>query len=244
MALKKTESIIEQINQIIRSRIQQGVYNAGSRLPSETTLAVEFGVSRSSVRNAMESLVNEGVIIRRHGDGTYVNKRVFEFTSQLKNLWSFPSLIQDSGYKPSVEVLSVGTLPSTPQQAADLDISPGTMLLEFQRLFYADDKPVILSRNLIPKGLLAELDSQPASLLSIYDILLQNCGIELSYSTSDIHSIQAEEQHARYLKVPTGRPLMFFKDIFFSTDGNPVVLGLNVYNDRLLTLRLVRTRGQ
>ncbi|MBP8856389.1 MAG: GntR family transcriptional regulator [Anaerolineaceae bacterium] len=86
MALKKTESIIEQINQIIRSRIQQGVYNAGSRLPSETTLAGEFGVSRSSVRNAMESLVNEGVIIRRHGDGTYVNKRVFEFTSQLKNL--------------------------------------------------------------------------------------------------------------------------------------------------------------
>ena len=129
MALKKPESIIEQINHIIRSRIQQGVYRAGCRLPSETALAVEFGVSRSSVRNGMDSLVNEGVIIRRHGDGTYVNKRVFEFTSQLKSLWSFPDLIKDSGYEPSVRILSVKATPATSGQAADLDILPGTMLL-------------------------------------------------------------------------------------------------------------------
>ena len=244
MALKKPESIIEQINQIIRSRIQQGVYSAGCRLPSETALAVEFGVSRSSVRNAMESLVNEGVIIRRHGDGTYVNKRVFEFTSQLKSLWSFPDLIKDSGYVPSVHILSIKSTPATSGQAADLDILPGTMLLEFQRLFFADELPVIFSRNFVAQNLLPDLSSNSDCILSIYDIMLQHCGIELSYSTSDIHSIQADDILAKHLSIPAGQPLIHFKDIFFTADSNPVVLGLNAYNDRLLTLRLVRTRGQ
>ncbi len=244
MALKKPESIIEQINQIIRSRIQQGVYSAGCRLPSETALAVEFGISRSSVRNAMESLVNEGVIIRRHGDGTYVNKRVFEFTSQLKSLWSFPDLIKDNGYVPSVHILSIKSNPATSGQAADLDILPGTMLLEFQRLFFADELPVIFSRNFVAQNLLPDLSSNSDCILSIYDIMLQHCGIELSYSTSDIHSIQADDILAKHLNIPAGQPLIHFKDIFFTADSNPVVLGLNAYNDRLLTLRLVRTRGQ
>ncbi len=244
MELKRPESIIEQINQIIRSRIQQGQYTAGCRLPSETALASEFNVSRTSIRNAMNSLVNEGVIIRRHGDGTYINKRVYEFTTQLKNLWSFPDLIEDSGYKSSVSVLSITHFPATADLAADLDVHPGTNLMEIQRLFFADTQPVIFSRNFIPQHLLLKSNSNSHYNTSIYSLMLEYASIELGYSTSDIHSIQADETLATHLSVPKGYPLLHFRDVFFTADSNPVVIGSNAYNDKLLTMRLVRTRGQ
>ncbi len=244
MALKKPEFIIEQINQIIRDRIQQGIYSAGCRMPSEATLADEFGVSRTSIRNAMDSLVSEGVIIRRHGDGTFINKRVFEFTTQLKNLWSFPRLIEDSGYTPSVQVLSTAISMASAELARALEVLPDTPLFEVQRLFFADSSPVIYSQNYIPRHLITGLDEHSPINLSIYDLMIKHAGVELSYSTSDIHSIQANDRLAQLFMIQNETPLIQFQDVFYTSNGIPVVFGINTYNDKLLPMHLVRTRAQ
>ncbi|MEN6436762.1 MAG: GntR family transcriptional regulator [Anaerolineaceae bacterium] len=243
MALKKPESIIDQINQIIRSRIQQGIYSAGSRLPSESALAEEFGVSRTSIRNAMDSLVAEGVVIRRHGDGTFINKRSLQFRTQLMNLWSFPQLIEDSGYTPSTKVLTTNLLPATKEVAAELEITPGSPLLEIQRLFFANNTPVIFSLNLIPTKLIKTNCSASDYSLSIYDFMHQFAAEDLSYSTSDIHSILVDENLSQIFHLDTGTSLIRFNDVFFNPANIPVVLGVNIYNDKFLSLRLVRTRG-
>jgi GntR family transcriptional regulator len=243
MALKKPESIIDQINQIIRSRIQQGIYPAGSRLPSESTLAKEFNVSRTSIRIAMDSLVNEGVVIRRHGDGTFINKRSLQFRTQLMNLWSFPHLIEDSGYTPSIKVLTTGMIPATKEIAAELEIASGSFLLEIQRLFLADGHPVIFSRNLIPACLIKQQQTDADYSLSIYDFMHQFASEELCYSTSDIRSILVDEELSKIFHLNIGASLIRFQDVFFNLANIPVVFGLNIYNDKLLSLRLVRTRG-
>jgi len=243
MALKKPESIIDQINQIIRSRIQQGIYPAGSRLPSESTLAKEFSVSRTSIRNAMDSLVNEGVVIRRHGDGTFINKRSLQFRTQLMNLWSFPHLIEDSGYTPSTKILTTGMVQATEEIAAELEINPGSFLLEIQRLFFADSHPVIFSRNFIPACLIKQQQNDADYSLSIYEFMHQFTLEELCYSTSDIRSILVDEELSKIFQLNIGTSLIRFQDVFFNLANIPVVFGLNIYNDKFLSLRLVRTRG-
>jgi len=120
--IERAEPVTTQINQIIRDRILNGAYHPGDRLPSEAELAGEFGVSRSTLRNAVSSLVTEGVIIRRHGNGTYVNQHAFQFHAQLQNLWSFPQLIMESGRTPDIQglasfirrIIQVGSFSSLP----------------------------------------------------------------------------------------------------------------------------------
>ncbi len=107
--IERSEPITTKINQIIRDRVNTGTYRLGSRLPSELALAIEFGVSRSTLRNAVNSLVTDGVIIRKHGNGSYINPHAFQFNTQLQNLWSFPQLIQESGRTPDIQVYQVGS---------------------------------------------------------------------------------------------------------------------------------------
>ncbi|HSV86743.1 MAG TPA: GntR family transcriptional regulator, partial [Levilinea sp.] len=102
MVIERPVPIVEQVNRIIRERIQDGIYPHGGRLPSETDLAAEFGISRATLRLAMTPLVSDGVLLRKQGNGTYVNKRGWEVTSTLDRFWSFVRLIQDTGHVPAV----------------------------------------------------------------------------------------------------------------------------------------------
>ena len=73
MPVTRSKSIVEQVNEILRQRIHDATYQPGARLPSESELAEEFGVSRATVRTVLAKLSVEGLILRRQGDGTYVN---------------------------------------------------------------------------------------------------------------------------------------------------------------------------
>lgn len=75
MVIERPLTIVEQASQILRKRIREGVYAPGERLPSEDELAEEMGISRTTLRAAMSALVAEGLVVRRQGAGTYVNRR-------------------------------------------------------------------------------------------------------------------------------------------------------------------------
>ncbi len=241
--IERSESVTTRINHIIRDRVLNGIYFPGSRLPSEQELASEFGVSRSTLRIAVNSLVTEGVIIRKHGNGSYVNQHAVQFNAQLQNLWSFPQLIRESGKTPRVTYLKGETRKPTDSEQAMLELDSTQTVFVLQRIFMADDLPAIYSTNIIPTSIICfnptEIDVQQ----SIYDILLKYCDQELVYSVSELHADIASDEVQKYLQLQDKKPVIRFNDVFFTKYSQPVVVGYNYYNDQLLLLRLVRSKA-
>lgn len=241
--IERSEPVTTRINQIIRERVKNGSYCPGSRLPSELELAGEFGVSRSTLRIAVNSLVTEGVIIRKHGNGSFINQHAVQFNTQLQNLWSFPQLIRESGRNPEIQYLNGFTRQSTSIEEAVLELDSPQPVYILQRLFLADNFPAIYSTNIIPSALFVTSNQILDSQLSIYEILSTYCNLELIYSVSDLHAETISDQVNKHLKIGIGRSVLVFNDVFYTKESRPVVLGHNYYNDQILSLRLVRSKA-
>jgi GntR family transcriptional regulator len=238
-----SEPVTQRINQSIRDRIKSGFYKPGLRLPSEVELASEFNVSRSTLRNAINSLVTEGIVIRKHGNGSYINEHIIQFNIQLQNLWSFPQLILESGRQPEVETLARFERNSTPEEEALLELPSPQPLFILQRLFKADGMPAIHSTNILPASLLNS-EIIPADLdLSLYELVSRYCSTDLIYSVSELHAENAEPQIRERLNLTDCGTVLFFKDIFYTRDSHPVVIGQNYYNDQILSMRIVRSKA-
>ncbi len=154
MLVTRSKSIVDQVNEVLRERIRAATYAPGIRLPSENNLAKEFGVSRATVRTVLAKLSVEGLIIRRQGDGTYVNERIQEVNTHLGGLWDFSRLIESSGYSASIKALSLQETRATEEDAHNLAIKPGEKLLWMERLFLADETPFVLANIYIPRSFL------------------------------------------------------------------------------------------
>jgi DNA-binding GntR family transcriptional regulator len=176
MVIERPVPIVEQVNRIIRDRIQDGIYPPGGRLPSETELAAEFGISRATLRLAIAPLVSDGVLLRKQGDGTYVNKRGWEVTAKLDRFWSFVRLIQETGHEPDVRMLRVAYRAVTEDEALLLEIPLENQVLVIERVFLSENRPVIYSTNVVPAVLFDEAPSSSETIVSIYDFLHAHTG--------------------------------------------------------------------
>lgn len=243
MVIERPLTILEQASQILRKRIREGVYAPGERLPSESELADEMGISRTTLRAAMAALVAEGLVVRRQGAGTYVNKRALEVTTHLQKFWSFIRTIQDSGRDPSVRQLFAGERVADQHVASKLELEPGQGVFVLERLFLADATPVIHSTNIVPLKLLTTRFDSQELIESIQDFLRRHAGQEIAYSTSDIRAVLPPSEIAKALSLEDGQPLLRFDDLFFNTSNIPVVYGINYYNEKFLGMRLVRTHA-
>jgi DNA-binding GntR family transcriptional regulator len=243
MVIERPVPIVEQVNRIIRDRIHGGIYPPGGRLPSETDLAAEFGISRATLRLAIAPLVSDGVLLRKQGDGTYVNKRGWEVTSKLDRFWSFVKLIQDTGHEPEVRMRRVAYRNVTAWEAEMLEIPLESQVLVIERLFLSEENPVIYSTNIVPAVLMADKPLSDEVVISINDFLSTHAGQEIYYSTADIAAEVPEEEIFEALELPEGMPILRFSDVFYNRDEQPVAIGLNYYNEKILGMRLVRQRN-
>lgn len=239
MRVIRTESISEQVNTILRERICNARYAPGQRLPSESSLSEEFGVSRSTIRTVLAKLAVEGLILRKQGDGTYVNERLKEVNTHLGGLWDFAHLIERSGFEVSIQPLSMKMVAATEDEARALAINTGDELLSMVRLFSANKEPAILAKNLIPASLLTNPNEEVDGHLRIREILKQSFRQEIAFVITEISSALAGED-ANTLGIVSSDQLLNLKMTFYSKDNQPLTTGDNYLNDSVLKLRLMQ----
>jgi GntR family transcriptional regulator len=240
MRIIQSKSVADQVEELLRERIRDATYSPGSRIPSESEFSEEFGVSRATVRTVLAKLAVNGLILRKQGDGTYVNARVGELSAHSGNLWDFVYLIESNGFTPTIKALSIKRRVATEKEAASLAIEPGGELVEMIRLFCADGKPVILANNVVPASFVREPVDDVDGHLPIREILRKYCREEIAFAITDIRSKIVGEEIRAILGDELDRTILELQLSFYSKDNLPLALGVNFFNDAILRLCLVQ----
>ncbi len=236
----RSPSLAERLEKTLRRRIRRGEYPPGSRLPSESELAESFGVSRATVRTALAKLAAQGVVMRRQGDGTYVNAHIHRVNAHMGSVWDFTRLIESNGRVPSIQVVAREERPATEQEALALDIAPGEGLLSIYRLFLADEQPVILACNLFPVALFGDAVQALDGSLPIREMLRFYARREIAFTITTVHAIALPEEAAEHLNRPAGEPLLALDVTFYGRDDVPLTIGHSFFDDHALRLSLVQ----
>jgi GntR family transcriptional regulator len=243
MNISRPAPIATQLNDILRERFISGAYPPGGRLPSESELASEFDVSRATIRTVLASLASEGLILRKQGDGTYLNPLIREVNTHLGGSWEFRRLIESSGYQATIQALATQTRVAQEKELSALALPPGSQVLVLKRLFFADLKPVILATNIIPYATIIRPAGQIDGSLDIREILQRYYNKKIAFAVSDVQARLANAEVTEILQCEPDTPLLQISITFYDQDNRPLACGQSYYDDTTLRLRLVQSWG-
>lgn len=213
-----------QVAQELQRLIEAGELPAGSKLNNEIRLADELGVSRPTVRRAIEFLVERGLLVRKRGVGTQVVR------TQLRRPLKLTSLHDDlatSGRRPRTQVLDFAVVSADDEVATALAVPVGTDVRHLRRLRFADDEPIALMTNYLPVGLLA-VGPEQLERRGLYE-LLRAGGIHFRLADQTIGARAATGHEARLLDEPRNTALLTMTRVAYDDDGRPVEYGVHVY---------------
>jgi DNA-binding GntR family transcriptional regulator len=213
-----------QVAQRLEHMIESGELPMGTRLENETDLADQLGLSRPTMRRAIEYLVGRGLLVRKRGIGTQV---VHTKVTREVELTSLYDDLAKTGRAPSTTVVSFRTEAADEALAATLGIAAGTPVYVFERLRYADAEPLALMRNHVPGHLLrltaADLEAQ-----GLYNLFRAN-GLTMRIARQAIGARAATPAEARALGEKRGAPLLTMERSVYDEQGRPVEHGHHLY---------------
>jgi GntR family transcriptional regulator len=218
------------------------------QLPSEADITRLFKASRVTVREALASLERKGLIVRRHGVGTFVNETVRAIPARLDESVEFGRLIRLSGYQPQVRLVSWRRQPALPDTAARLNVPAGAELLVIEKVFLADGAPVVYCSNVLPLGLVppgrvAALLTEQVLSEPVYRLLEEWCDQLVDYQIAEVTSCAAEAAIARHLDYPKGHSLLLIEETAYNSDQKPLFLAGEYYRPGLIHFQLLRKPG-
>jgi DNA-binding GntR family transcriptional regulator len=213
-----------QFAQQLQNLIETGVLPPGTRLSNEVAMADQFGLSRPTMRQAMQHLVDKGLLARKRGVGTQV------VTNRIRRQLEFTSLYEDlerDRRHPTTEVLSIETTPAGGEVAAALRLDEGSDVVVIERLRFADGEPIALMHNHLPAGLV-ELTRAALCGTGLYQ-LLRRSGVALSTAEQAIGARRATAAEAKLLGETRGATLLTMVRTAHDESGRPVEYGSHVY---------------
>ncbi|XMA40399.1 GntR family transcriptional regulator [Streptomyces albogriseolus] len=213
-----------QLSQQLESAIEHGTLTPGTLLGNEIELAARLGLSRPTVRQAIQSLVDKGLLVRRRGVGTQV------VHSQVKRPLELSSLYDDlesAGQRPTTAVLVNTMVTASAEIAAALGVTEGTEVHRIERLRSAHGEPIAYLCNYIPPALL-DLDTGQLEATGLYR-LMRAAGITLHSARQTIGARAATAAEAERLREQPGAPLLTMQRVTFDDTGRAVEYGTHTY---------------
>lgn len=234
--IHKNVPLASQVIFEILSQIDSGeIVTENKELLSEAELSHRFGISRSTIREALSKLELSGAVIRQQGIGTYVSPVLTYYPGSVQN-WlndapNFIDLIQREGFQADCTLLNIGIIPAN-SIAGFLEINPQTPVIAIERVFLANAAPVIHSANFVPLDLVEpyyqeKFRAEYQCGQSIYEFLQQRCSSRVYNQKSEIRAVLADERLANLLSCSPGTPLLQVEEIGYGSKMKPVFYGLN-----------------
>ncbi|SFP52429.1 GntR family transcriptional regulator [Salibacterium halotolerans] len=228
-------TVIEEI----KEKIRNGELEPGERLPSENEYAKQLHVSRNTLREALRILEEEHIMVRKHGIGTFVNKKPV-FSGGIEELFSITDMIEREGKTPGTDILFTGFTEPHGDDKKELTLDEQEQVYLIKRIRTADDDPLVYCVDKIPAGLLEDdynLDEE-SMLLS----LEKKAGVTISYAKANIETMGYHEEISTMLQCENGSPLLVLKQVHYDMADEPVLYSINFFKSDQISFNVFRRR--
>lgn len=216
-----------QIEKFFMDKIRDGSIEAGECIPPELELMEAFGVSRATVRQAINNLVMQDVLVREKGRGTFVKKPKVQGTS-LQMLESFQEEMSKKGYKPRTQVLELSVVQGNDEVNQKLRLSPDSKLIYLRRRRFVDDMPVLYFETYLPYDRFAGLEKEDLEKNSLYTLLETKYGCRVDKVVRRIETQNATSEAANMLKIKKHSAIFAVSFTGYSSD-EPVEYSSTIY---------------
>jgi GntR family transcriptional regulator len=208
-----------RIRESLRSSILNNDLVPGQKIPSEDELAVQFGVSRMTVRQGISDLIDEGVLYRRHGVGTFVAQpQVERDHTGLNNFFESAAV---KGIQVSMRVLIADILPARLRVAKALNLNEGELVIRIKTLRFAEGVPVTVHDAHLPYRLFSQLLQEDLEARHLWDYI-ESYGYRVKRAHQKLEAREADEDIARLLEMEVGAPILYKERTVYTDDGTPV----------------------
>lgn len=213
-----------QLAEQLQAAIVAGTLAPGTRLENEVQIADRCGLSRPTVRQAIQHLVDKGLLVRKRGVGTQVVQAHVRRSIELTSLYDDLTAAQRS---PRTEVLELATVPASDEIGKDLGLPPGTDVIRLRRLRLSDAEPLALMTNHLPTDIV-KLTTERLERHGLYEIL-RAAGVNLRIANQTIGARGATTAEARLLDERRGVPLLTMTRTAFDDKGRAIEYATHVY---------------
>lgn len=216
-----------QIAESLLDQIESGKLTPGQRLAPERELSETLGVNRVTLRQALQLLETQGLLMRRQGHGTFIAEPKIE--RQAGKLFSFTRGMERRGYKPGAKVIVFDERPVEAALAKHLKLRVSAPVYEIHRLRFVNKEPVLLEQFTIPVQRFPNLAKHDLARRSMFEVMEKEYGVVVSQARQSLEPVVATAYEAKLLRVEIGAPLMLERRLSFDQHNQPVEYGKDLY---------------
>lgn len=211
----------DQIAEWIRGRIVSGTWPAHYKLPAEPALASSFAVSRGTVRRALQTLIDEGLLVQVQGKGTFVTSGSFE-SPIAQDLLSLAEALRLQGLEFATAVRAAGVTEPSELIRGLLGLPPGATVFRLERVRSVAGTPVALLVNYVRLDLCPGIDERDFAGKTLFGVIEQEYGLRIGSGRRTFEAQAAAAETAEALEVAEGTPLLYLEQVTYSADGTPI----------------------
>ena len=238
----RRQPLYDQLVDILTDKIEHE-YRPGDLLPSERELSDRYGLSRTTVRLALQELERLGLVIRQHGRGTFVADRSAQ-TTNLSQAYSFSEQMRSMGREPSTTILEFSVIEADKNLAEHMGTRIGERLYKIKRLRSADDMPMMVERSYLPVRKFMTLKRPMLEKKALYDIVEQDFREKIGVAEEEFFASIACPADAHLLDISEGAPVLDLIRTTYNTSNETVEYTLSVARADQFKYKVYHRRGE
>ncbi len=229
----------DQIAERLSQRLRNGEWKPGERLPTEHQLGDEYGVSRATVRSALQRLDTVGLTVTRHGLGTFAAVDSQEIRADLRRLDSLSATVRSYGLEPGMSYRTRSIRVANADEARRLDLPAETEVVATERALTASGTVVAFSYDAIDRRLLP-LGFEPSTVQGSLFEVLEHHGNRVTTAVTELHAVSGSE--IGWGRQPRGTAYLLLSQVHHVDNSRPVMYSRTYFIEGRFTFSLIRTR--
>ncbi|WP_342513563.1 GntR family transcriptional regulator [Sporosarcina sp. FSL K6-1522] len=217
-----------QLKELVLKQIKEGIYRVGDSIPTEKELSEMYDISRTTVRQAITELVQEGWLYRVKSKGTFVRTPKIS-QSFIQALGSFNDQIRALGMNPTTEVMDFEVIEAPEEVAEHLKLEPKEKVIYIHRRRFADNEPIVMVKTYLPFEKCEFVLKHDLVKESLYPVLGMKKETQINKIRRFIEAVEAEEYDMEHLQLERGRAIQQFISIGFNMQDEPIEYSLARY---------------